>query len=334
MSSNITIEIKGENSSDVEIIGRVLQSFQKTIYNIAQSDNLTIPKKGSNLSKELKKKYSLKIEEVRSGSFHAKMLMEETEADKVISKTDMLINAIQKEDEPSIEELLKNPQLRNQTLGSFIRMWSTRTAMTSIKTNGSSVSLDPAKRKFIKRYIYASKYRKFEDKFFVGRLIGLEIENTKRFRIDSTEGIYFVETPESSEEEFITKIKEHIGHIVRIEGRFAIGVTKLKLDNIATLNIQGDYSATEMIFARKGKELIKLKHPVKFEINYDKEKEKFVVENDDLGIFSIESNLHIAYSSVLEQFNELLIQYAYESDSKLTKDAQEFKNKLKKFIGD
>ena len=210
-------------------------------------------------------------------------------------------------------------------------MWSSSKVAVSLSMPKFSAKLDASKRKFITSYIKRHPIRRVEHKAFIGRLIGAELGADRKFRIDSTEGIYYVEVPDSGEVQLHNKIKDDMLKVVKISGKFEIGITKLKVEKIAALEIVEE-KFTELIYGKKENEFVKLKKPVQIAMSYNAEKEVVVMENEELDIFAVEKTVFGAYISMKEQFDLLLDKYLYVDQKELSKDALELREKLHKIV--
>jgi len=79
---------------------------------------------------------------------------------------------------------------------------------------------------------------------------------------------------------------------------------------------------------------IELKKEVSLDIDYDREKDKYTLENDQLNIFAVDNNLDQAIESIEEQIGMLWKEFVKEDITNLTESAIDFRKMLLNMLGE
>lgn len=85
-----------------------------------------------------------------------------------------------------------------------------------------------------------------------------------------------------------------------------------------------------MIFEDNEKEL---KKEVRMKMDYNQEIDKYIIENDQLNIFSIDEKLDVAVDDIKRQIGVLYKAYVLENPDNLTDSAIDFRYTLIEIIG-
>lgn len=137
----------------------------------------------------------------------------------------------------------------------------------------------------------------------------------------------------SFEPELLEQIAELAGRLAFVEVK-GIAAKKLGGEIVGIKEISSIVEASEMNINKISwrDSAIQLKHPLKVNVDVNLAEEMWTISNDELGISSLGKDYDSAMDAFQEEFVMLVEEYANESDDNLTEDAQELKQKIRRFL--
>lgn len=159
------------------------------------------------------------------------------------------------------------------------------------------------------------------EKTVYGRLVELNVTKRHSCQIETTEGKFDCRY-EANLEDIIIK---NVRHFVSLSGT-------LKDSHTIRIEREDDIKPIREIPLQQitiNGELLDLVTPIKLRVEYDKTESKYLIENEQFDIFSINDNLNAAIDDIKIQINMLWKGYVEEDPSILTEGAIKYRDLIK-----
>ena len=333
----IKINIEGDYSRNLDFVINTLSAIRDITYDIAKESIKSPQNEPVKLTKDIKSDYSLEIEEIRLNSFHASLRLKDLASETVLPKMSELLSQLQNENTEKLEKLEISQETKNNILKKIKEMVPKRMFLENpLKVsmelaNGNSLeSFNPNESlpKFIDNFIKLHPSNLVEEEKLVGRLIGVQIADSKRILIDSVKGKLTLKVPKNSESTLIDFIEKYLGKIVELEGVLNIKGKSAIISNLDNLKIID----TDLLFLKSflgDNHLFKLKEPIPINLKYITDEELFILKNEDLNVYASSYNLFKAYKNFREAIGDLFYLYTIKySDDELNKGGIKLRQKL------
>lgn len=313
----IKINIEGDYSRNLDFVINALSAIRDVTYDIAKEVAQTPLNEPVKLTKDVKSDYSLEIAEIKLNSFHAALKFKEDVSEIVVPKLLEVLSPLQNENKIELEKVKISSETKNNVLKKIKEILPKKTLLGAFP----SVSIElPIKNtvelfkpktnlaKFINEFVKSHPSVVSEDKKLIGRLIGVQIGDSKSMLLDSVKGKLILKVPSGSENKLIEFTERHLGQIVELEGISNVKGRAAIISALEALKIKETNNLLLNSFFGGG-QLFRLKEPLSVKVEYTKEEELFILENEDLDIHASSYNLHKAYKNFREVIGDLFYMY-------------------------
>ncbi len=338
----IKINIEGDYSRNLDFVINALSSIRDITYSIAKDATQTPLSESIKLTKDIKSDYSLEIAEIKLNSFHAALKLKEDVSEVVLPKLQGVIFSLQDENKIELEKVKLSPEIKNSILKKVKEILPKKALLGT----SPSVSIElpfqdtvelfkpePKLAKFINGFIKSHPSVVSEDKKLIGRLIGVQIGNSKSMLLDSVRGKLILKVPSGSENKLIEFTEKHLGQIVELEGVSNVKGRAIIISTLEELKIKETNELLLNSFLGGG-HLFKLKEPLSIKIEYSEEDELFILENKDLDIHASSYNLYRAYKNFREVTGDLFYIYTNKyKESDFNENGLRLRQKLLDMLG-
>jgi hypothetical protein len=253
---------------------------------------------------------------------------EKTFGEQAITITNNIIEIVRESDDifPELEPIISDEDRRKRILSEIDKIWPDDSSNYDYSIAVGEKKLNPMhpQRKPKIREALETEITQIEKTVF-GRLIVLNFTKKHTCQIETAEGRYDCKySPD-----LVDIIKNNGGEIVSLSGKLTEFKTIL-IESASDLTRINIIPLNEIIV---DEENIVLKRPIDLDIEYDKENDEYVVENENLNVFVINDDLKEAIESLKEQIGILWVEFVKEDPSNLTDSAIEFRKTLISILG-
>lgn len=252
----------------------------------------------------------------------------ETIGEQAISKTRRIFEIVKERDHiyPDLSPEIFDEERRYRILSAIDKMWpeaGSRYEYDIAIGEKTFCQMNPRRKPKIREALEREPIQ--AEITILGRLIELNLTKKHTCQIETPEGRY--DCVYSAD--LVNLIKENAGEFVTISGDMIKSNTILLKSEFALKKIQ-TIPITNMIFEDNEKEL---KKEVRMKMDYNQEIDKYIIENDQLNIFSIDEKLDVAVDDIKRQIGVLYKAYVLENPDNLTDSAIDFRYTLIEIIG-
>jgi hypothetical protein len=244
-----------------------------------------------------------------------------------ISKTDHLIDIAGTKDDINHEVavIITNPDRRYSVLSSIYAIWPDTDSKYeySLAVGKKKLQKMNSKRKPIIKAALDEE-APLTEKTVYGRLVEVNVTKKNSCQIETSEGRFDCKFNANLEDKIINNVR----HFVSLSGILKDSRTILIENDNAIKQIR-EIPLYQITIDGKLQDLV---NPIKLRMEYDKNTNRYLVENAQLDIFSIENTLLAAVEDVKIQINMLWKGYVEENPSKLTEGAMEYRELIKNLL--
>lgn len=253
--------------------------------------------------------------------------IDKTIGEQAIVKTNDIFEIVREKENifPDLSPVIANENRRYHILSEIDAIWPDELSKYNfqIGIGGRKLQKMSPKRKPVIRRALERETTQSERRV-TGRLVELNVTKKHSCQIETPEGK--IDCIYTSELEDI--VKNNTGGFVSVSGRSK---------DSHTIFIESEFSIKRInnIPLKQVKiddRLLDLKKEIDLNINYDRQTSRYLVNNDQLNIFSINVDLRSAVENIQEQIGMLWSGYVKEDISNLTESAIKFREMLKKMI--
>jgi len=341
-AKEISVFIKSNENKPIPI--NLIASYFETLQNIMyllgdQIEGNKYRIKGD-YPQKIKERCELVIKQVELNSFDAVVQLSDgqsilplnnengTFGERTISLVDRVIKVIVTTEDifPQLLKVIPDPERATRCLKDWDSIWQDEDSKYSVTMSfgtDSLVNLDPKIkpkiREALEKEIIAS------EKIILGRLVELNVTKKHSCQIETPEGKFYCVYKSELED----LIKENMGKFISAAGNLKDSRTisiesELAIKSIHSLQIKHIFIDNEVK---------NLKNEVILSLHYNKNEDKYLVDNEELNIFAINQQLNLAVEDIQEQIGMLWQGYVKEDISNLTETAIKFRNLLIELVG-
>ncbi len=331
----IDIIIKSEKVPSAPIPAMVVaekfQSLQNLLYVIGDFLEGNKYRTGGDFPNSVKDRFTLVIHDLKMGSVDANLGLADAQqglpdlatlGEQAIGLTNEVVYIAQTEDDISakIFERIPDEPRKFRLIQELDHLWPDNRSLYSVRIGlGQSrpLHLDPLRKPVIQRALH--KTAEPTEKIIIGRLIQLRVDKKHECRIDTPEGEYLCKYRPDMEKTIIT----NIGNMVSIIGQLKDS-NKIELTSETAIEKIPSIPLTQITFRNTSR---LLKDPLILEVQY--ESDEYILSNEPFHLLVTAPSLRQAIKEIEDEVVDLWKEYVEVDPNTLTKDAIEFRSKLK-----
>ena len=333
----LTIKSTKEPDSPIPalLVAEKFQSLQNLLYVIGDFLEGNKYRTGGDFPNSVKERFTLVVRDLKIGSVGATLSIADpqqglfpkmpTFGEKAIELTNEIVHIAQSDDEISekIAEKIPEEQRAYRVIQEIDHLWPDNRSPFSVRLGlgqPRSFQLNPSRKIVIQRAL--RKVPEAAEKTVVGRLIQIRVDKKHECRIDTPQGEYSCKyTPELEK-----SIKNYVGNVVSIVGQMKES-NKIEISSEKAIEQIPHLPLREINF--KNHHVI-LAEPLDLDILF--EGDEYILSNDSFHLLATSSSLKSGIQEIEEELSSLWKEYVDVDPGTLTKDAIEFRLKLKSLI--
>ena len=331
----IDLVIKSEKDPKANVpalvVAEKFQSLQNLLYLIGDQLEGNKYRAGGDFPNNVKERFTLVVRNLKMGSIDAALGLADTQqalpdlatrGEEAIAIAGDVVNIAQSDaDIPSqVAGRIPDPSRAYRCIQELVHLWPDSDSPYSVRVGFGrprSLQLNPLRKPVIQQAL--CKIPEPIEKTIVGRLIQLRVDKKHECRIDTPEGEFLCKYNPEMEKVIIG----NIGNIVSVIGQLK-DKTKIEITSEKAIEQIPHISLNEINFRNR---LHPLKVPIVLDVQY--EEDQYIVSNDSFHLLVTSPSLKDGIRDIGEELAELWKEYVEVNPDTLTKDAIEFRSKLK-----
>ena len=342
--SQIRIYIKHKDEKKTNVSIKVIADFftniQKILYQVCEDTIESQYRQAGRYPDFITDNCELVLKKMEIGSADALVALSQSQnmlpfpemgnlniGEVAITKTEQLIDIAETKSDinQEVAEIITNPDRRYSVLSSIYELWpddDSKYEYSVAVGKGNLQKMNARRKPIIKAAL--DDETPLSEKIVYGRLVELNVTKKHSCQIESSEGKFDCKYTANLEETIIKNVRR----FVSLSGTLKDSHT-LIIENEDSIKPIQVIPLQQITINKKVLNLIK---PLKLHVEYDKNENKYLVENEKLDIFSINENLTSAIEDLKIQINMLWNGYVEEDPSILTDSAIEFRDLIKNLL--
>jgi hypothetical protein len=334
----IELTIKSTKDPDSPIpamlVAEKFQSLQNILYVIGDFLEGNKYRTGGDFPNSVKDRFTLVVRDLKIGSVGATLTIADTQqglfpnmptfGEKAIELTNEIIHIAQSDDDISekISEKIPEDQRAYRLIQEIDYLWPDNRPFSVRLGLGRprSFQLNPSRKPVIQQAL--RKVPEAAEKTVVGRLIQIRVDKKHECKIDTPEGEYSCKYSPDMEK----SIKNYIGNIVSIIGQMKEN-NKIEISSEKAIEQIPHLPLQEINFKNRR---VLLKEPIVLDIQF--ETDEYILSSDQLHLLATASSLKQGIQDIEEELATLWKEYVEVDIRTLTKDAIEFRSKLRSLL--
>ena len=330
----IDLIIKSEkdpkSSVPAVVVAEKFQSIQNLLYLVGDQLEGHKYRSGGDFPNTVKERFTLLVRNLKMGSIDATLEIcddqqalpdLQTRGEEAIAIVNTVVSIAQTEQDISSQISKEIPDLSRafRCIQELDQLWPDSSSPFSVKIGFGRprIHLNPLRKPVIQQAL--RKIPEPMEKTIVGRLIQLRVDKKHECRIDTPEGEFLCKYHPEMEKTVIG----NIGNIVSIIGQLK-DKSKIEIASEKAIEQIQHITLSKINFRDQVRSL---KVPLIFNVQY--EDDQYIIANDLLHLLVTSPSLKEAVRDIEEEFAELWKEYVEVNPGTLTKDAIEFRSKLK-----
>lgn len=330
---------KTKKNVSITVLANFFQHLQKVLYQVCDEVSENEFRKTGRYPKSVKENCDLVLKKIKIASADVAVGLsypqmglpikdfDKTFGERAISKTNDVFDIVMENDHifPDLSPVISDELRRKRILTDIYKIWPESDSQYDCEIGVGKKELhqlNPDRKPKIKEAIAQTIIP--SEKTVFGRLVEINVTKKHSCQIETPDGKYDCRYKSELED----LIRENTGHFISISGR---------MKNFHTILLESEKSLKPIhnipikLINIDG-QLLELKKEINLAVDFYKKDSKYIVENKQINIFAINSDLNIAVDDIKGQIEMLWQGYVKEDISNLTESAIEFRNMLKKMI--
>ncbi len=337
---------KSQSEVSISIIADYLQSLQTIMYIAGDFVEGNKYRTGGNFPNSVKMRCDLVIINLNYSSFSATIGLADTQiplpfpdlpdqgtiGERALKITQEIIEISSDKDDiaSNVFNIMPDEFRVHRCLQILDSIWPDEKSrfLLNIVFNEHKIKFDPLRKPIIQQAI-----KKQPEKYLgkiVGRLIDVRVDRKRKCIIDTPDGE--VTCKFGSEMQDI--ISSNLTKLVAITGMIEQEKNKLSIEfsEQKALEIIDFLQLSEVDFGEGN--IKKLVHPLKIKAEYEDESDSYIIENEELNLLAVASNLKDGMEEINNELKTLYNEYVNEELTNLTEDAIKLRNHFIKIFGE